>query len=273
MDLRAGETMKDKLQIDGALWLKSNKENKLGREKIELLRAIEKCGSISKAAKEVGISYKTAWDSIDLLNNLYKEILVEKSVGGTSGGGAKLTDKAKEMIQLYQIVEDEHRKFLTRISERMDNPFELLNFLNRISMKTSARNQFYGKIKNIQKGAVNSEIIISLKGEQEITAVITNQSVVNLNLKVGKDIYALIKASFIFLSKDTEPAISSENKLNGKIFSIVKGSVNDEIIIELNGGNKLTSIITSQATDQLKLKEGEEICAFFNASSVILATE
>ncbi|TGL33497.1 TOBE domain-containing protein [Leptospira perdikensis] len=265
--------MKEKLQIDGAFWLKRNKESKLGRDKIDLLLAIEKCGSISKAAKEVGISYKTAWDSIDLLNNLYKDILVEKTVGGNSGGGARLTAKAKEMIQLYQIVEEEHKKFISRISERMDDPFELMNFLNRISMKTSARNQFYGKIKNIEEGAVNSEISLSLKGNQEITAVITNQSVTNLGLKVGKDVYALIKASFIFISKDKNLSISTENKLYGKIFSIVKGSVNDEIILELNGGNKLTSIITRQATEQLTLKEGEEVCAFFNASSVILATE
>lgn len=265
--------MKNDLQLGGNLWLKYNKVSNLGKEKIDLLRAIDKCGSLSKAAKEVGISYKTAWDSIDLINNLHKDILVEKIVGGASGGGAKLTSKAKDIIRLFEIVEEEHKKFLNRLGERMDNPFELLNFLNRIAMKTSARNQFYGKIKKISKGAVNSQIVISLKGDQEIISTITNQSVDDLGLKAGSPAYALIKASFVLLSTDSSPKMSSENILSGKIFSIAKGAVNDEIIVELNGGNKLASIVTSQATERLNLKEGEEIFAFFNASSVILAVE
>ncbi|PNV76823.1 molybdenum-dependent transcriptional regulator [Leptospira inadai serovar Lyme] len=265
--------MKNKMQIDGNLWLKYNKANTLGKEKIDLLRAIEKCGSISKAAKEVGISYKTAWDSIDLINNLHKETLVEKSVGGISGGGAKLTAKAREIIQFYQIIEEEHKKFLNRLSERMDNPLELLNFLNRIAMKTSARNQFYGKVKSLQKGAVNSEIVISLKGDQEIIATITNHSVENLGLRIGIPVYALIKASFISIATDSISSLSSENKLFGRIFSISRGSVNDEVIVELPGGNKLVSIISSQATKLLNLDIEKEVHVFFNSSSVILAVE
>ncbi|PJZ58867.1 TOBE domain-containing protein [Leptospira barantonii] len=265
--------MKNNLQLEGNLWLKYNKASNLGKEKIDLLRAIDKCGSLSKAAKEVGISYKTAWDSIDLINNLHKEILVEKSVGGVSGGGAKLTSKAKDIIRLFEIVDEEHNKFINRLGERMDNPLELLNFLSRIAMKTSARNQFYGKIKTVSKGAVNSQIVITLKGDQEIVSTITNRSVEDLGLKVGSPVYALIKASFVLLAVDSSLRTSSENLLSGKVFSISKGAVNDEIIVELNGGNKLTSVITSQATERLNLKEGEPVYAFFNASSVILAVE
>ncbi|PJZ69407.1 hypothetical protein CH373_14130 [Leptospira perolatii] len=140
-------------------------------------------------------------------------------------------------------------------------------------MKTIERNQFYGKVKRIQKGAVNSAISILLKGDQEIVATITNQSVINLGLKSGSDVYALIKASFALLSTDLEQSISSENRLIGKVSSISKGAVNDEIVVEVNGGNKLTSIITSEARKDLNLIVGNDVCAFFNASSVILALD
>ncbi|TGK12424.1 LysR family transcriptional regulator [Leptospira fletcheri] len=265
--------MKDKIRFDGALSLKNDKANFLGKDKIELLKAVEACGSISQAARAVGISYKTAWDSIDLMNNLYKEILVEKVVGGMHGGGARLTPKARETLELFDIVEEEHKKFLDRLSKRMRHPTELLNFLRRIAVRTSARNQFYGKVKGILRGAVNSEVTLSLKGNQEIIATITNQSVQNLGLKTGMSAYALIKASFILLSTDRNLSISAENRLEGTVLSIAEGSVNDEVSIELSGGNVMISILTSQARKNLQLEVGKEIYAFFSASSVILAVE
>lgn len=69
-------------------------------------------------------------------------------------------------------------------------------------MKLSARNILKGKVKKIIQGAVNSEIVIELPGGIEVVSVITKESVENLELKVGKDVYAVIKASNVMVAVD-----------------------------------------------------------------------
>ncbi len=69
-------------------------------------------------------------------------------------------------------------------------------------MKLSARNVLKGKVKKITQGAVNSEIIIELPGGIEIVSVITKSSVDNLGLQVGKECYAVIKASNVMVAID-----------------------------------------------------------------------
>ena len=69
-------------------------------------------------------------------------------------------------------------------------------------MKLSARNVLKGKVKKIIQGAVNSEVIIELPGGIEVVSVITKESVENLELKVGKEVYAVIKASNVMVAVD-----------------------------------------------------------------------
>jgi molybdopterin-binding protein len=69
-------------------------------------------------------------------------------------------------------------------------------------MKVSTRNNLKGKIKNIEHGAVNSEIVIELPGGQEIVSIITRSSAERLNLTQGKEVYGLIKASNVMIAVD-----------------------------------------------------------------------
>jgi molybdopterin-binding protein len=69
-------------------------------------------------------------------------------------------------------------------------------------MKISARNVLKGKVKQVEHGAVNSEIIIELPGGTEIVSIITKQSAQSLQLAVGKEVYAVIKASNVMLATD-----------------------------------------------------------------------
>jgi molybdopterin-binding protein len=69
-------------------------------------------------------------------------------------------------------------------------------------MKISARNVLKGKIKKIVEGAVNSEVIIELPGGSELVSIITRSSVESLNLKEGKEVYAVIKASNVMVAID-----------------------------------------------------------------------
>ena len=69
-------------------------------------------------------------------------------------------------------------------------------------MKISARNVLKGKIIKIITGAINSEVILELPGGTQIVSVITNESVESLQLKEGKQAYAVIKASNVMIAVD-----------------------------------------------------------------------
>jgi molybdopterin-binding protein len=70
------------------------------------------------------------------------------------------------------------------------------------TLKLSARNVLKGKVKNLQHGAVNSEVIVQLPGGIEIVSVITKTAAQNLGLREGKEVYAIIKATNVILGID-----------------------------------------------------------------------
>ncbi len=69
-------------------------------------------------------------------------------------------------------------------------------------MKLSARNVLKGKVKAVNAGAVNSEVVIELSGGAEVVAVITKASAESLGLEAGKDCYAVIKATNVMVAVD-----------------------------------------------------------------------
>lgn len=69
-------------------------------------------------------------------------------------------------------------------------------------MKLSARNQLQGKIKAIRPGAVNTEVTVELPGGQQVVSVVTKESADGLQLQVGQNVYAIIKASSVMLGVD-----------------------------------------------------------------------
>lgn len=122
----------------------------------------------------------------------------------------------------------------------------------------------------MKKGAVNSEIVIDLKGKDQITAVITNESVENLGLKKGSKAYGLIKASWVVLADDPKLKTSARNRFTGKIEKLTEGTVNTEVVMKLPGGNQLVSMITNESAKSMGLKKGKNLLAMFKASSVIV---
>lgn len=97
-------------QIDAAappkLWIKIDfgARGQIGPGKIALLRAVQDHASISAAAKAMGMSYRRAWLLIDELNQTVGQPVVETQVGGSAGGGAKLTEQGQRIIDHYERV-------------------------------------------------------------------------------------------------------------------------------------------------------------------------
>jgi molybdate transport system regulatory protein len=262
---------KQTVTLEGSLWFSKDQDRFLGGDRIALLEKIGKLGSITQAAKAVGVSYKTAWEIVNQINNLAAEPLVDRTTGGKGGGGASLTTAGREVIERFRIVQEEHRKFLKSLDERLGDTGSLCQFLRRISMKVSARNIFNGIVASIVKGAVNAEVQLELKGEATITAVVTNGAIENLGLKEGMEAYAIIKASSVVIGTELAGAkLSTRNILTGSIVKLVEGPVSCEIDIELPGGNTISAVITDGSAKRMQLKTGDIATALFKASSVIL---
>lgn len=258
------------LGVSGAVWIKAETLS-LGSDRIALLEHIDRHGSITKAAAAAGVSYRTAWDIVDALNNLPDGPLVRPVIGGRGGGGTLLTRSGKEIVEKYRILEKEHRRFLDRLSEKLGDPRNLYRFLRRTAVKVSARNTFPGKVTGIRKGAVNDEIMMALPGGETVVAVITKESTESLGLRKGMEAYAIIKASSVILGKDLHDArISARNILCGTVEKLAEGPVNEDVTVKLPGGNTLTSVITAESARRLKLAVGDHVCAVIKASSVIL---
>lgn len=138
-------------------------------------------------------------------------------------------------------------------------------------MKVSARNVFNGTISAVVEGAVNTEIELSLAGNDKIVAIVTSSSVGELGLAVGKPAVAYVKAPWVMLlSGEPEIRFSARNQLSGKVTSLNKGAVNTEVGIALAGGTEVFSVVTNEAVMELGLKVGASATALIKASHVVL---
>ena len=77
----------------------------IGPGKIRLMELISKHGSISAAGKEMGMSYRRAWMLVDEINQIFKLPLVDKQMGGSGGGGARLTMLGRDVVSRYRAIE------------------------------------------------------------------------------------------------------------------------------------------------------------------------
>ena len=258
------------LEFGGSVWVKSGGETLGGGARIALLAAIGDTGSITAAAKRVGMSYKAAWDAVDTMNNLAGEPLVTTASGGRGGGGTRLTASALRLIQTYHAVEREHRKFLQHVGEAIEGFERDWQLIGRLGMRTSARNQLAGTITKVTRGAVNDEVELGLPGGQRIVAVVTHESTEALGLHEGGDAFALIKASWVMLMEDSPAKLSARNQLRGTVVRVTRGAVNAEVTLSLDDSTTVTAVITNQSVDTLGLAEGQKAVAVIKASSVII---
>lgn len=258
--------------VEGRLWVDKEGEAFLGHGRVDLLAAIDDAGSISAAARAIGMSYKAAWQAVDTMNNLADQPLVERSTGGRHGGGTLLTEEGRRTVAMFRQVEDEYRRFLARLSEGIADFSRFNQLMRRFAMKTSARNQFVGKVRKVTKGAVNGEVELDIGEGQRIVAIITNESIDDLELAYGREAYALIKASAPILVLEADNMrCSARNRLCGTVVTCIEGAVNGEVGLELPGGKRLTAVITNESIKSLGLKEGVKACALMKASNVVLA--
>ncbi|GAB0057139.1 Molybdenum-pterin-binding protein MopA [Candidatus Magnetaquicoccaceae bacterium FCR-1] len=243
-------------------------------DRLQLLGQIDTLGSMQAAAKAMGISYKSAWEAVESLNNLSETPLVERSIGGASGGGTRLTDRGRQVLTFMRDMDRDFQAFIAAMEgsgRAFDRFFQAYQRIRRFEMRTSARNQYLGRVVQVTRGTVNAEVVLDIGGGDTLVAIITNTSVENLALEPGVEAHALVKAPWVIVTTDENFRSSARNRLCGVVTRCVEGAVNGEVILDLPGGKSVAAIITNDSIRQLGLQVGSRACALIKASHIILA--
>lgn len=101
-------------KIKSRIWIEVDDKVFLGEGRIKLLKSIKVTKSLSMSAKELGMSYKKAWNLIDSVNKNSKLPLVDKKSGGKGGGGTVLTEYGEKMIEVFETININCWKYLDK---------------------------------------------------------------------------------------------------------------------------------------------------------------
>jgi molybdate transport system regulatory protein len=263
------------MAIEALVTLKSDDVAAVGRDRINLLAAVARAGSITAGARAVGLSYKAAWDAIEAMTNLFGQPLLETRTGGRAGGGAKLTPTGMRVIAAFDRLEAEMVRVLRAIEpELAGTGISPLNLVSGFIMKTSARNALRGRITAITADALAAEVAVAISERTTIYAVVTNASVRALDLCVGREAVVLIKASFVMIATgDAPPTLSVRNCLDGVVTRCEASAVNAEVVLDVGGGKTIAATITAKSAEALGIAPGKRAHALFDAAHVIVAID
>jgi molybdate transport system regulatory protein len=248
----------------------------LSESRIRLLEAIERCGSLNRAAGEVPLSYKAAWDALDAMNKLSPAPLVERSTGGVGGGGTRLTDYAKQLIALYRAMESSQQDVLDRIKmapAEHDAP-TLRTLIRRMTMKTSARNQLPARVSGLSDHGGLVEVQLTL-GEPDtpgetMMATITPESAESMGLTLGCELFVLVKAPSVHVSASAPRRAAGRNVLAGSIAALRPGSAHTGVTLALPSGASLQAVAPHEQAAELTV--GQPAWAQFSSDNVVLVT-
>ncbi|HEX4986572.1 MAG TPA: TOBE domain-containing protein [Burkholderiales bacterium] len=251
----------------------------LGGNRIRLLEAVDRQGSISKAARSIPMSYKAAWDALEELNNLADEPVILRSIGGAGGGGTKLTDYGRRLVAMFRAIEAEYQAAMDQLYRESDaaegaDKAAFQRLLRRITLRSSARNQFVGTVSRVESDAVDALVFLSIDEGFEIAVRVTADSVKRLDLAPGREAIALVKAPAVDLLAGSHERAADTNYMDGVVSRMTRGPVNTEVVIDipLARARHVTAVVPSGVATELGLKTGSQVTAAFSASSAILTT-
>jgi molybdate transport system regulatory protein len=260
------------MQAEILLTLKLQQRLFADPRRIALLKQIELTGSISQGAKNAGISYKSAWDAINEMNQLSEQSLVDRATGGKGGGGAVLTRYGQRLIQLYELLAQIQQKAFDVLSDDDALPLDsLLAAISRFSLQTSARNQWFGTVTARDHSQVQQHVEVLLAdGSTRLKVALTARSSERLALEEGKEVLVLLKAPWVGITQNKQEAAHADNQLAGRISHIECGEEQCEVLMTLPDGQTLCATIPREHAQDLQ--EGAEVTAYFNADRAIIAT-
>lgn len=247
------------LQLDAALGHGATDK------RIDVLRRIESVGSISEAARGAGISYKAAWQAIETLGNLAGTPLVEKAVGGSGGGGARLTPAGHRLLRAFDLLATARHAVLTQLDQE-DGPNPSSLGLAALGLRTSMRNQLPCVVSDVSTSGAAVRVEFALSDGTRLASRVTQESAQLLDLKKGKAVLALCKATAVKVFEGNAET-HAKNVLRGRVIWVSGDAGPAEVSLQLNCGLSMIGF----ATDDGILKVGEDCVAQVDDSAVVIA--
>ena len=197
-------------------------------KRVEILRAVGDAGSISAAARRCGVSYKAAWQAVDTLGNLAGAALLEKAVGGSGGGGARLTEAGAQLLRAAE------RLALARSTALAPIALQASALPQGMALRTSMRNQLPCTLQALapERGALRASV--ALADGSLLHARITRESAQLLGLAPGQRLLALCKATAVEMA--AQPGAPAENCLRGEVQRVSRAREGGEVALKLPGG-------------------------------------
>lgn len=173
------------------VWLEKDGSRLLGGGGAAILEAIDRLGSISMAAKRLGMSYKYVWDYLVAIESSLGKPVVETYRGGKKGGGgARLTNAGRRILAEFR-----------RVEGRLAGALEETAYRSVEDLGLSVRNRLKGRIEGLKVEGPLAEVKIRLETPALVKAILTREAVEELKLKEGNEVEALVKATSVMVAK------------------------------------------------------------------------
>lgn len=214
-------------------------------KRLDVLRHVAAGCSISQAARQVGISYKAAWQAIDTLSNLSGVPLVERTVGGVGGGGARITADGLQLLALAAELARARQQVLARFAGGAVGEAGL-------GLRTSMRNQLRCRVLRcapLSPGDPMVVVTLATPGGAQLVSSVTQESADLLGLAPGLAVLALCKATAVEVSLTASSAGSGA--LSGRIERCSPGARQDEVVLALDGGGHWVGFARHPFTGQV----------------------
>ena len=173
------------------VWIEYKGKPVLGKGGAEILKAIAKENSITKAAEKLAMSYRYVWNYPQKIQKAIEApIMVTFRGGKAGGGGTKLTALGQNLL-------DEYLRMEGYMSELLADQ----KYWEVLESKISARNQLKGKVLSIEKDQITAKVKVEIAAPAVVTAVITKEAIEELGVKVGDEVKVVIKSTELMMSK------------------------------------------------------------------------
>ncbi|MCE1190544.1 MAG: LysR family transcriptional regulator [Acidovorax sp.] len=250
-------------------------------KRIDILRQIGASGSISQAARAVGVSYKAAWQAVDTLTNLAGTPLVARAVGGAGGGGAQLTDAGRQLL----VAADAMAQARGAVLSRWQATPHAGPALARLAVRTSMRNQLPCVVERLVPQGQIVGVHLRLgwgdggPGDGDgvepaaLVSRITRESAELLGLQPGLALQALCKATGVRVERAARGTAAAPagapgtHRLLARATRVVRGESGDEVSAELAGGLQMVGF----AVPRSGLRVGSPVVLVVEDHAVVLA--
>ena len=234
-------------------------------KRLDILKRIGEVGSISEAARGANVSYKAAWQALETLSNLAGAPLVEKAVGGTGGGGARLTQAGTQLLEAAQLLSHARANVLSELEQRAGNALSLSGLVG-LGLRTSMRNQLPCTIRDITQAAGTARVQLELANGAALVSKITIESAELLGLQPGMSALALCKATAVTVAPEIEGR-EGINLLQGHVHSAAPTAPGSEVSVQIMANLQLIGFYQGKQP----LSPHQAVTAAVDESAVVIA--